>query len=268
MSNAERLDRASSVCFFAGFVVSQLQHSPVAVLAALSNLITLFFNSLGYGLWLLACQLYPDYPRDENHWYGFTEVKNQQKIAAVLGSMAILCCVVGIFISPLLLPASWLFFVSNFIWCIGEYHKQQNPFKEDEACSPAQQTAYVQYAIITTLMALIPAVAATVSMFFPPAAFLAFVVSTTLGITLGSIAFYCWLDYMIDIGAPQAQSYEILSRDLEMTEELSSNVTYASPSPSEQACYRPLWKQQRSSVGNDPLNHSSSLLSSNTRTCP
>ncbi|KTD09546.1 hypothetical protein [Legionella jamestowniensis] len=212
MRIAERLDTASGVFFFLGFVVSQLQHSPFVFLAALSNLGALFFYSIGYALWLAACQLYPDYPQQKNHWYGFIEVKNQHRIAAILGALAILCCVGGIFMPALLVPASWLFFGSNLIWCIAEYHKQKINQKSSHT-----DTAYMQYAMISTVMTLVPAIGATVSLFFPPAALVTFIISTTLGISLGSLSLYCWLDYTLgrEYNA-KSESYQQLTESLEI----------------------------------------------------
>lgn len=234
MKIAERLDTASGVFFFLGFVVSQLQHSPFVFVAALSNLAALFFYSIGYSLWLAACQLYPNYPRQKDHWYGFIEVKNQHRIAAILGAIAIGCCVAGIFITALLVPASWLFFASNLIWCIAEYHKHQLLQNSSQA-----EIAYMQYTVISTIMTLVPAIGATISLFFPPAALLTFIISTTLGVTLGSLSLYCWLEYTLDReDKSDAESYQILTNSLEM-EKLSPSTPNPKPL---QENYDSLWQ--------------------------
>ncbi|RMX18642.1 hypothetical protein [Legionella jordanis] len=178
-----------------GFLTSQLQHSPHPFISALANLASLFFNSIAYGLWLAAAQLYPDYPRKKDHWYGFAEIKKQHLVAAAIGALAIVVCIAGIVIPPFLVLGSWLFFTSNLFWCIAEYHKQKNPPGNDLNFSVAKQEAYVRYAILNTLITLIPAVTATIALFFPPAALLAFVASVTLGICLGSVSIYCWFEY-------------------------------------------------------------------------
>ncbi|CEK10895.1 hypothetical protein [Legionella hackeliae] len=233
MKIAERLDTASGVFFFLGFVVSQLQYSPFVLLAALANLGTLFFYSIGYGLWLIASQLYPEYPRKQDCWYGFIEVKNQHRIAATLGTIAMLCCIAGIFLPVCLITAGWLFFASNLIWCIAEYHKQKIHPTHSNA-----QSAYMKYAILSTLLALIPAAAATISMFFPPAALCAFIVSTSLGFSLGALSFYCWLEYTLDINEqPLPQSYKLLSQHLEIT-----HLPTPSPSPCQTHTIS-LWKK-------------------------
>lgn len=236
MKVAERLDTASGVFFFLGFVVSQLQHSPFVFIAALSNLAALFFYSIGYTLWLAACQLYPNYPPHKDRWYGFIEIKNQHRIAVILGALAIGCCVAGIFIPALLVPASWLFFASNLIWCIAEYHKHkllQN--------SSAAETAYMQYTVISTIMTLVPAIGATISLFFPPAALLTFIISTTLGVTLGSLSLYCWLEYALDKeNKSDSESYHILTNSLEV-ENLSPSTPNHKPL---QENYAPLWQAE------------------------
>lgn len=112
----------------------------------------------------------------------------------------------------LLVPASWLFFGSNLIWCIAEYHKQKINQKSSHT-----DTAYMQYAMISTVMTLVPAIGATVSLFFPPAALVTFIISTTLGISLGSLSLYCWLDYTLgrEYNA-KSESYQQLTESLEI----------------------------------------------------
>ncbi|ASQ45734.1 hypothetical protein [Legionella clemsonensis] len=236
MRIAERLDTASGVFFFLGFVVSQLQHSPFVFLAALSNLGALFFYSIGYALWLAACQLYPDYPRQKTHWYGFVEVKNQHRIAAILGAIAIICCVAGIFMPAMLVPASWLFFASNLVWCIAEYHKHNITQNTSHA-----ETAYMQYTVLSTVMTLVPAIGATISLFFPPAALFTFIISTTLGISLGSLSLYCWLDYTLGREfRSESDSYQLLTNSLEIEQSLPP-----SPSPNPlQNSYNALWQNK------------------------
>jgi hypothetical protein len=191
---AERLDTASAVFFCLGFVASQLQYSPFTLLSALSSVSALFLYSIAYSIWLVACYLYPNYPREKNHWYGFAEIKKQQLLAAAIGAMAIIIYLVGLILPVLLVPASWLLFISNLAWCIGEYHKQHNPSFQKKY-SKIKQASYVYYAAVNTLTTLVPAVAATIALFFPPAALFACFISTILGVCLGSMGIYCWLEY-------------------------------------------------------------------------
>ncbi|KTD20801.1 Uncharacterised protein [Legionella lansingensis] len=231
MQKANRLDTASSAFFSLGFVVAQLRYSPFSLLSALSNIGALFFYSIGYGLWLLACQLYPNYPRQKDHWYGFAEVKDQHIIAAVIGAAAIACCIVGILVPAALVPASWLFFLSNAVWCIAEYHKQKNPPKDDDEYSGTKQSAYVRCACVSTLMTLTPAIAATISLFFPPAALIAFIASTTLGGCLGSVAIYCWVEYNFNsTDIPHKESYEVFTETLGSPRK-SDELQHVSQSP-------------------------------------
>ncbi|WED44135.1 hypothetical protein [Legionella cardiaca] len=249
MTTAERLDHASSFFFFLGFVVSQLQHSPFALLAALANIGALFCYSIGYGLWLCACQMYPNYPCQTDRWYGFTEIKNQHRVAAATGAIAMLCCVAGIFIPPFLVAASWLFFISNFIWSIAEYHKQRVS-KMDSNHSPIQES-YIQYTILSTLMTLAPAVSATISLFFPPATLLAFVISSTLVLSLGSIALYCWLDHTLVANENDSkESYKVLEQHFSLTPTPSVSNTLC-----DEIAESPLWRAPTSSPVPEELNN-------------
>lgn len=218
MINAEKLDTASSAFFFCGFLISQLQRSPIPLMAALANIAAISLYSIAYGLWLIACHVYPDYPRKRENWYGFIEVKNQQKIAAVIGIIAIPFSILGIFFPLMLIAASWLFFASNLIWCISEYHKQQYQFRNDPSYSAILQSTYTQYTVLTAIISLLPAAAATIALFFPPAALLSFFFSAALGTCLSSIALYCWLDHKFN-GNPTeiAGSYNTLANNFSIT---------------------------------------------------
>lgn len=216
MKHADRLDKASSIFFLIGFVVSKLQHAPFAILSMLSNLGTLFFYSIGYTLWLVACQMYPDQPAKKQFWYGFAQFKNQHRVSAVLGAVAIVCCVIAISFPIALVPANWLFVLSNCIWCIAEYHKKQNPPTDNQNYSSSQQSAYLRYAIVSTTMLLLTAIATTIATLFPPLAIFVFAASTLLGISLGAVAFYCWVDCTLNDHKPdyQSNSYTMLSETL------------------------------------------------------
>lgn len=204
MSHAERLDKASTAFFFAGFVVSKLHHTPFVVLATLSNIGSLFLYTLAYGLWFLASRLYPDYPRKAQSWYGFTEFKNQHRIAVVLGVAAIVSCLAAITMPLAIIPATWLFAFSNSVWCISEYHKKQNPPTDDREYSSSLQTTYFRYAVTTVAMSFLTALDTTIVIFFPTAAVLTLTFSSVAGVGLGALSLYYLTDYIYQKHTPDA----------------------------------------------------------------
>ncbi|MDI9818832.1 hypothetical protein, partial [Legionella sp. PL877] len=222
MKNTRKIDKASSVFFFLGFVTSQLRHSSFLLLAVSANIASLLFYSIGYVLWLIACQLYPEHPPHRDYWYGFAQLKNQHRTAAALGGAALVCCLLGFAFPIALLFASWLFLLSNIIWCIGEYHKKQNPPTYDHNYSSTQQEAYLRYAVISTLMSLVPAITASICLFFPPATLFALLISVSLGFLLGTSALCSWIDCNLNEHKPDMlqkhpeliESYDILSQTL------------------------------------------------------
>lgn len=196
MSHADKLNKASTAFFFAGFAVSKLHHTPFVVLATLSNLASLFLYAIAYCLWFLASRLYPDYPRKAQSWYGFTEFKNQHIIAVILGVAAIISCVAALSMPIAIIPATWLFASSNSIWCISEYHKKQSLPISDKDYSVSLQTAYLHYAFTTTALSFLTALDTTLVILFPAEAVLILTFSSFAGVGLGALAIYFLTDYI------------------------------------------------------------------------
>lgn len=194
LQHAKRLENASSTFFFFGFAISQLRYAPFFI-AAFAQITSLLLYLVAYGLWLTACQLYPDHPRHQSEWYGFAQIKNQHQIAAILGGIAIIFSVLAFIFPILALPASWFFVLSNCVWLISEYHKQQNPLPYDVDYSSERQSIYVTYASLITTMAFITAIATTVIAFSPAAMAITVVLSSVFAILIGAATFRYWAEY-------------------------------------------------------------------------
>lgn len=190
---AKNLDKASSTFFFFGFAISQLRFAPF-VISAFAKISSLFFYLIAYVLWLAASHLYPDHPRLRREWYGFAQFKNQHRIAAALGTLAVICSIITFVFPIIAVPASWLFVISNVFWLISEYHKKQNP-PDEEDYSSERQHIYLIYASLITSMAIITAVATTIIAFYPIATIATILLASLFSICLGTVAFKYWAEY-------------------------------------------------------------------------
>ncbi|WP_347251948.1 hypothetical protein [Legionella sp.] len=193
LSYAKSLDRASSTFFFFGFAISQLRFAPF-IIAAFAKISSLFLYLVAYVLWLVACQLYPDHPRLKKEWYGFAQFKNQHRIAAALGTIAVLCSILTFFFPIIAVPASWLFAISNGFWLISEYHKKQNPICEENYSSERQQV-YLIYALLVTTMAIVTAIATTLITFYPIVTTATILLASLFSLCIGAAAFKYWAEY-------------------------------------------------------------------------
>lgn len=216
MKPAENLDKASSIFFFLGFITTQLQHAPILLLSGLSYVGSLFFYTFGYFFWLIACHYYPEIPPQKQHWYGFSDFKNQNRFAAIIGGVGVIFSIIGLFIPVGFVLASWLFLLSNLIWCVSEFHKTKNPPLSDPNYSTSHQEAYLRFAMISTLMCFVPAIVATVIFFFPLIASTMILIGTGISLFLGAHALYAWVDTNCTDHQPDRMnhSYSLLSKTL------------------------------------------------------
>lgn len=194
MTIAQKLDKASGVFFFTGFLLSKLQYIPFPLASAIFRFVSLGIYSLAYLSWLTASLLHPDHPVNYRKWYGFAQIKEQFLLSSFVGLTATIISVAAVFIPALFPPAAWLFLIGNAIWAIGEYHKFKNPPKEDANYSSARQKSYVSYAVTSTSISLVAAVAATLIFFFPPMAIPITIFSLIICAGLGALAFEFWLN--------------------------------------------------------------------------
>lgn len=192
------IDKLSSISFFLSLVASKIQYIPIVNIAeSFLNLLTLGLVLTGYSLWYVASHFYPDHNPEFSEWYGFTTFKHQNTLAASVGIIAAILSIVALTLPSLAVPATWLFFSSNIIWAVGEYHKLQNP-PADETYSRSYQKSYLSYAIAMTSSGLVSALAATAILFFPIYTIPVIAVSSLMSIALSFIAAEYWLNYTFE----------------------------------------------------------------------
>ena len=190
MKNRTRiLDSISAYLFLLGNITYRLRAMPFAIVSAIFNLVSLFAYLAGYIVWHVAALFYPGYPRHDQHWYGFAEFKEQYQIAALLGAVATIICLV---FPPMVIPAALLYTLSNLIWTISEHHKKQNPPPDDSQYSSIKQAIYFKYSVLVTAGSALTAIASTVVFLFPPASFVVLTASTMIGLGLTVAALYYW----------------------------------------------------------------------------
>lgn len=205
-------DAASGYLFMAGSFASKLTVFSV-FLSAISSIISLIAYLLGYLAWYIAALYYPNTPK-KPEWFGFAPLKEQYQLTAVLGLIATILCIY----TPVLLPfAAWMYALSNIMWCITEYHKQENPPLNEEGFSSIRQRLYFRYTLLVTISSAAIAITATISLFFPPLAFALFVGSTIFTVGLAVISLYYWGQCTFSSFSPDRSehSYTILSNELE-----------------------------------------------------
>ncbi len=206
------LDSTSGYFFLTGFITARLKNIPIIVVSSAFNLVSLFAYLVGYVAWYLAALLYPDHPRKHNYWYGFAQFKEQYQIAALLGAIATIMCLM---VPLLIIPTAWLYAVSNLIWSISEYHKKENPSLNDEQYSSTRQSLYLHYALLVTTSSILTAIAAT-TVLFPPAAFVVITATTIISVGLTMASLYYWGTCIFCDHPPDrvAHSYSKLSDQL------------------------------------------------------
>jgi hypothetical protein len=191
----EIIEKNKSFFFFIGFVATKLRYIPFPRILILSNIVALIAYSLGYIFWLIACQFYADSPNPGKHWYSFAQFKNQHRIAALLGIIAMVCCVTSLFIPNFLITGSWLFAISNCISSISEYHKLKASYMHDEDYSHSQQECFFHFSIAIASLTLMMAMISTLSILYPTYSLSLYVVSIFSENVLSTTACYYWLEY-------------------------------------------------------------------------
>lgn len=194
MTVAQKLDKASGIFFFSGFLLSKLQYIPFPLVSAIFRFVSLGVYLLAYLSWLTACLLHPDHEEHYRKWYGFAQIKEQFLLSSLVGLIATVISVAAVFIPALFPPAAWLFLLGNIIWTIGEYHKLKNPPAQDDNFSYSKQKTYLSYAATTCAITLVTAIAATLMFFFPPLAIPITIFSLVVCVGLGALAFEFWLN--------------------------------------------------------------------------
>jgi hypothetical protein len=195
VKHAKRLDKASGLLLLLAFVLSKLRYIPFSLFSAITYAASLVLLLAGYLLWLLACQLYPDHPRLKGQWYAFSQFKVQNTVAALIGSLAILGCFVAFVFPIVIVPACWLFVVSNLLWGISQFHKMRNPPAYEVDYSSSRQKSYLYYIAIMVSLSILNAVSATLLVIFPPLTVPIVVVTFVFSFLISLAAFHRWLDF-------------------------------------------------------------------------
>lgn len=237
MTVAQKLDKASGIFFFAGFLLSKLQYLPFPLVSAIFRFVSLGVYSLAYLSWLTASLLHPDHKEHFRKWYGFAQIKTQFFLSSFIGLTATIISVAAVFIPALFPPAAWLFLIGNAIWAIGEYHRLKNPPLGDDNFSSTRQKSYVSYAATTTAISLIAAIAATLIVCFPPMAIPITIFSLLICVGLGALAFEFWLNCNLGKHEPDQvpDSYN------EMTEILGPSLSSEPSTEPKPGCFNSLF---------------------------
>ena len=213
------LDKLSGYFFLTGFITSKIKNIPIAIIAVIFNLVSLFAYLVGYVAWYLAAFIQPNYPRKKDDWYGFAQFKDQYKIAALIGTIATIAAIMSIIAPPLIIPTAWIYTMSNSIWSISEYHKKNNPSPHDQDVSSTKQSHYFRYALLIAISSIITTLAATVVFLFPPSAFIIVTGSTIVSTALTIASLYYWGECAFGHNPPDSinHTYNTLSSGLSCT---------------------------------------------------
>lgn len=194
VSKIKALDKITSYSFLSGLVASKIQYLPATILTPFLNIISISLYLLGYSLWFITSHFYPDHTPKHEEWYGFAAFKQQNTYAASLGIIAIITSIVALTLPVFALAAAWLFFASNAIWSIGEYHKLKSP-PEDNDYSHTHQQSYFSYALSMTGVSLVGGLATTLMFCCPLFYFPILVVSSLISVALVTTAIGFWFDF-------------------------------------------------------------------------
>ncbi|OGV45010.1 MAG: hypothetical protein A3F46_02420 [Legionellales bacterium RIFCSPHIGHO2_12_FULL_42_9] len=250
MNHAKNLDNASGKLFLAGFMTAKIRQLPIPFIGQILGLISFSCYLIGYIMWLIASRFYPSHPPKAESWYGFTQIKNQNRTAAALGLAGVTLCLLSFAFPVLLLPGMSLFALSNIIWSIAEYHRRQNPPRNDAAYSPPKQDYYVSYAVLSTIVSVMSAASLALAIIFPPIAIPVLFFSAFVGFTMTVAACYFLLNSPPTESStkPGAQtiteSHKQIHRQLG-TSSLAAKQAKENSQPEEPPFYSPLFPQLR-----------------------
>lgn len=194
MNTTQKLEKSSGIFFFTGFMLSKLQYLPFPLVSAVFRFLSLGLYFGAYSTWFASSLMQPGQKQPKDKWYAFAKLKEQFLLSSLVGFIATALSVAAVFVPVLFPPAAWLFFLGNIIWTIGELHKLKHPPEHKEDFSHTKQKAYLNYAITTTAISLVTALAATLMVVFPPATLTLTVLSLLICVGLGTLAFEYWLN--------------------------------------------------------------------------
>lgn len=217
MIHASRIDKASAFFFATAFVLAKAQYFSLPLIAGILNLVSLILYLIGYILWALAATLFPLHKRKFPTLLGFTDFQQPYLHAAIFGFIATFYCFMAMSSPVLIIPATWIYFVSNMIWCLSEYHKLLYPPGWNQAYPDEKQRNQLIYTSLVSAITLLSAISITIAFCLPLLAPQILIASMTLGAILGAIALGFWLAYYISEPPKKRLSYHkiLTSLDLE-----------------------------------------------------
>lgn len=190
MSNESTLNKASGFFFFSGFLLSKFQYAPFAIASSITNLVALVLYMIGYGLWFIGVQKSAPNPK----WSPFINFKEKFLHAAILGLLATTVSILAI-INPLfLIPAGWIYFISNILWTKGEYYKLNASYDNESSPFYQSQSNYFNYSIAMSTIGFVTATATTLSLLVPAIALPVIILSAIMCLGLGALAFEYWIE--------------------------------------------------------------------------
>lgn len=129
-------------------------------------------------------------------WYSFAKFKEQYEISALIG---IIAAILLLTIPALVVPISWLFFLSNVFWSIATHHENNvHRINDDKNFSPDVETAYSDLTVAITLLSLNAALWVTLLLIFPLAAPILVPIFTAISITLSLITVALGVNYLLE----------------------------------------------------------------------
>lgn len=217
MVQLSQLDNVVNFLFALGFITSKLSYSPFILLIPYSQPISLLCYGIGYILWLLISKLSPSTPAQSHAWYGFAEFKDQHQLAAILGIAAVFCYAAALTMPMAFLVSGWLFALSDIIWCIGEYHKNQSLPKNAPTREDPWKKVTFRYSLLASEFALLNALTTTLTIFFPPVSILMLYTWGLVTAIIGIQTIYFFVNFMQQVpvsSAPNTTTYSSVCRDL------------------------------------------------------
>lgn len=213
--HVKTLDSISGRFFLVGLLAAKLKNIPIFMFASVFNIVSLTAYLIGYLIWYTTAFFYHEQRSKRESWYGFAQFKEQFQAAAIFGLLATVFCLIT---PALIIPAAWIYTVSNTFWSIGEYHKKASPSPEDTLYSSVRQALYLRYALSVSASSGVTALAATIIFFYPAAAFVVLVASTTISVSLIAAIAYYWGKCFFGVFPPDnaifPHTYGIIAQEL------------------------------------------------------
>lgn len=213
MKRIEKIhDNISRFFFVVGFIANALSFIMPVFIGRICKLIVIGCNYGGYLFWMTSAQVSEDQERARKAWYAFTTIKNQHRLTSVTGGIATTLLFVGFFFPVALVPAFWLFVISNLIWLITTYHRKKQPPKDDPDYSPQSYSNYLTYVLLTTIASFITALSSTLILIFPIAAPIILLIGIGLHMMITTGSFI----YLMDCIADAAFTYPSPNQDIQL----------------------------------------------------